>query len=266
MSMPDAYNGRLPEVPEAPVEGGPYKPFLGHLEDLRRMLLRSATIVALLFCAAMAFAPQLFAFLKWPLRRAAIDPDRFLLAFTVTGGIQLWMQMAFGAAIVASAPLLLALWTAYLLPALRKRERQLLVRGLLLGALLFLAGAALAFLVLLPPTLRVMLDIYAWLGIPVTFWTVDDYAGFCLKLMLAFGITFEMPVLLLALGYLGIVTAAQLGRFWRHAIVIALIVSMVVTPTTDPVSQLVLAAPLVLLYALSILLLWRHERRQAAGM
>ena len=168
MSMTDASNGLLPAEPEAPVEGGPFKSFLGHLEDLRRLLLRSAAIVAVLFCAALAFAPQLFAFLKWPLRRATIDPDHFLLAFTVTGGIQLWMQMAFWASIVASAPLLLALWTNYLLPALKKHERQMLVRGMVLGALLFLAGAALAFLVLLPPTLRVMLDIYAWLGIPVT--------------------------------------------------------------------------------------------------
>ena len=265
MNRLDAPQDRARAAPDTPEDGGPVKPLLGHLEDLRRMLLRSAAVIVVLFCAALAFAPQLFTFLKWPLRRAAIDPDQFLRAFTVTGGITLWMQMAFWAALVAGAPLLLAIWTAYLLPALKPRERRMLMRGMLFGALLFLAGATLAFAVMLPPTLRVMLDIYGWLGIPVTFWTVDDYAGFCLKLMLAFGITFEMPIVLLALGYLGIVTAGQLARFWRHAIVIALIVAMVVTPTTDPVSQLVLAAPLVLLYALSILLLWRHERRQSAS-
>ncbi|MEI7435861.1 MAG: twin-arginine translocase subunit TatC [bacterium] len=263
MNRADAPQSRACATPEVIGDGGPIKPFLGHLEDLRRVLLRSAAIIAALFCLALTFAPQLFTFLKWPLRRAAIDPDQFLRAFTVTGGITLWMQMAFWAAVVAGAPLLLAIWTAYLLPALNVREQRMLVRGLFFGALLFLAGATLAFAVMLPPALRVMLDVYGWLGIPVTFWAVDDYAGFCLKLMLAFGITFEMPVVLLALGYLGIITARQLANFWRHAIVIALIVSMVVTPTTDPISQIALAAPLILLYGISILLLWRHERRQS---
>src|ERR1035437_1889905 len=114
MNLLDAPQDRAHVAPDAPAEdGGPVKPLLGHLEDLRRVILRSAALIAVLFCVAMAFAPQLFTFLKWPLRRAAIDPDQFLRAFTVTGGISLWMQMAFWAALVVGAPLLLAIWTAY---------------------------------------------------------------------------------------------------------------------------------------------------------
>ena len=98
-----------------------------------------------------------------------------------------------------------------------------------------------------------------WLGIRVDYFTVTSYIGFVLKLMLSFGLTFELPVILLILGQLGIINARQLRDKRRHAIIIILILAAIITPTQDPFSQLILAGPLIALYELCIWLIWFRE-------
>ena len=126
---------------------------------------------------------------------------------------------------------------------------------------LFGVGVSIAYFGMLPPALRVMLWFNDWMGIPVEFFQVSDYVRFVLILMAAFGICFELPVVLLGLGRLGIITSDQLRRGRRIAVVVLLIVAMVVTPTTDPFSQLILAVPLMLLYEACIWSIWLMERR-----
>ena len=110
------------------------------------------------------------------------------------------------------------------------------------------------------PALQIMLWFNSWMGIGIEYFTVTSYAGFVLKLLLSFGLTFEMPVVILVLGRLGIINSGHLRGKRRHAIVIILLLAAIITPTQDPFSQLLLAGPLIALYELCIWMMWARER------
>lgn len=240
---------------------GPLKTFVEHLEDLRRVLIWSAGALLAGMLVAAFLIPRLVTLLKLPLTKAGRDPDALLVAMDMTDGVSVAMQTMFWGGLLLSAPLILCCIAWFVFPALTRPERRAVIGGLAFAAALFAGGVLLGYFLALPPGIRVMLWFYEWMGIPVRFITLTSYAGFVLKLLLAFGLTFELPVILLVLGHLGIVTSSQLRDKRRHAIIAVLIVAMVITPTQDPVTQLLLSLPLVALYELCIWLVWARERR-----
>jgi sec-independent protein translocase protein TatC len=237
------------------------KPFLNHLEDLRRALIWSAVSVFLGMGAACAFAPQFFNILKRPLIGVVPDPDTFLQPFDVTGGLSVAMQTIIWGGLLFSAPAILFSICWFVFPGLTARERRALLGGLLFAALLFIGGATLCYFFALGPALTMMLWVNEWLGIHAHYFSVTSYIGFVLKLMLSFGLTFELPVILLILGQLGVINSLQLRDKRRYAIIIILIVAAIITPTQDPFSQVILAGPLIALYELCIWLIWLREER-----
>jgi sec-independent protein translocase protein TatC len=245
-------------------EQGLIKPFLGHLDDLRRVLVWSA---GALFCgmvAAVFLVPRMFALLKLPLVKAGRDPETLLVAMDMTGGVSAAMQAVFWGGLLFSAPFILGCIAWFIFPGLTARERRAVTGGLVFAAILFIFGVLLGYFLALPPGIQMMLWVYEWMGFPIKFISLTSYVGFVLKLLLAFGLTFELPIVLLVLGHLGMVTSAQLRDKRRHAIVIILVIAMVITPTQDPVTQLLLSVPLVALYELCIWLIWAAERRKKA--
>ena len=235
------------------------KPFLQHLDDLRRALVWS--IGALLAGMALAawFAPRIFVLLKAPLKGVVANPDTFIRTLDVTGGMDVAMQTVFWGGLLISSPAILFAVCWLVFPGLTPRERRVILGGLLFAAGLFAAGVILCYVMALGPTIRIMLWFNEWLGIPVEYFTVTSYVGFVMKLLLSFGLTFELPIVLLVLGHLGIIHSDQLRGKRRHAIIIILIIAAVVTPTQDPFSQLVLAVPLIVLYELCI---WMIKARE----
>lgn len=241
---------------------GPAKTFVEHLEDLRTMLLWSGGALLAGMVAVALLIPRIVTLLKAPLAKAGRDPATFLVAMDMTGGVSLAMQTMFWGGLILSAPLIVGAVAWFVFPGLRSSERRAVKGGLLLAAVLFAAGVLLGYFLALPPGIRMMLWFYDWMGISIPFVSLVSYAGFVLKLLLAFGLTFELPVVLLVLGHLGIVTSAQLRGKRRHAIVTVLVIAMVITPTQDPVTQLLLSVPLVALYEMCIWLIWARERRR----
>lgn len=239
---------------------GLFKPFLEHLNDLRRALVWSASALVIGMVIAGWLAPQLLAILKLPLRGVVPEPDKFLRAFDVTGGMSVAMQTIFWGGLLLSAPVIVFSICWFVFPGLTRRERRAVLGGLVLAAVLFVTGVLLGYFLALPPALKIMLWFNEWMGIPIEFFTITSYVGFITKLLLSFGLTFELPVVLLILGQLGIVTSRQLRDKRRHAIVIILILAMIITPTQDPFTQLLLSGPLVALYELCIWMIWAKER------
>lgn len=243
------------------------KLFLHHLEDLRRALIWSAVSVFAGMAVACAFAPLFFTILKRPLTGVVAEPDAFLRTLDVTGGIEVAMQTIVWGGLLFSAPIILFAICWFVFPGLTRRERRTLLGGLLLAALLFIAGVTLCYFLALGPALAMMLWVNNWLGIRVEYFTVTSYVSFVLKLLLSFGLTFELPVLLLILAQLGIITGQQLREKRRYAIIVILILTAIITPTQDPFSQMILAGPLIALYELCIWLIWFRERhRQEARL
>lgn len=240
---------------------GPIKSFLGHLEDLRRVLVWSLAAVVGGMIIASQFAPSMLAILKYPLRTIGRDPETFLRTMTVTGAMNVAILIVFWGGLLISLPVVTVIVGKYIMAALSSRERNAVYLWSGMAVLMFLAGVAIAYFAVMPPALKVMLWFNEWLGVTVEFVTVNDYIAFCLIMMVVFGVMFEIPVVLLFLGHLGIVTSAQLRSARRFVIVGLLILAMVLTPTTDPFTQLVLAVPLTVLYEFCAWIIRLRERR-----
>jgi len=250
--------------PDEPEETLLEKPFLDHLEDLRRTLICMAGALVLGMAAAIPLAPRVLHFLKAPLRRAVSDPDRFLRAMEVSGGFAAAMNIIFWTGLLISSPALVFFAARFVFPGLKRRERRAARRSFLFATALFAAGVAMCYRITLPAAIQIMLGVSEWMGIPVEFVTVSSYVRFALQLLIAFGLVFELPVALLVLGSVGLVNSAQLRRFRRHVIVALFIVAAVLTPP-DVFSQLLMGVPLAALYEMCIWLLWWKERLRARG-
>jgi sec-independent protein translocase protein TatC len=249
-------------LPQSAEETGELKPFLEHLEDLRWMIIKMlvALSVAMLLC--FTFARQLLAIFLHPLGRVTPKPEQFLRTLEVTGGLTVAMKLSFFAGIVLASPFLLYFLAQFVLPALTQREKKMLRPAFLSGTGLFLLGVAMAYFVVLPAGLRFFLEYNEYLGIRSE-WTVQSYISFVSWMMLGFGVCFETPMVVLALAKLGIVTPKFLRQKRAYVIVICFVVAAVITPTTDPFNQTLLALPMVLLYEISIwIAVWMQHREK----
>lgn len=242
--------------------GAVLKPFLQHLDDLRKALMWSACALLAGMGLSATFAPSIFKLVKAPLAKVVPEPDKFIRTLDITGGMSVAMQTILWGGVLFSAPVIVFAICWFVFPGLTNRERRAVLGGLLFAVVLFCAGVLLCYFFALAPALQVMLWFNDWMGIPIEYVTVTSYVGFVLKLLVSFGLTFELPIVILILGHLGIVTSAQLRDKRRHAIVIILVLAMIITPTQDPFSQLLLAGPLVLLYEMCIWMVWAKERRK----
>ncbi len=236
--------------------------FWEHLADLRRAIIQAAVAYGLALAIAFPLAPHILKALKRPLRIAGLDPQHFLLTFHVTGGLSVAMTIALWSAFVMALPFLVLAAAGFIYPGLTPRERRVATIGFAGAGLLFAAGAGLAYFLMLPAALRVMMWFNDWMEVPVQGFLAQDYTRFALLVMASFGIAFEIPLGLMILGWLGVITSHRLRAMRRHALVGIMVLAAVVTPTTDPFSLFFLALPLALLYELSIWTTWFAERQR----
>ncbi len=240
-------------------EGADAKPFMEHLEDLRQMLIRCAVALAVGTAIALPFAPQIFALLKAPLDGAIDRPDLFLQSIEVTGAFTVAMRIALWGGLLISAPFLVFFIGQFIFPGLTEKERMAIRRAGGFSILLFMVGVLLGYKGTLPVALTMMFGMHDWLGIqPVP--QVTSYVGFTVHLLLAFGIAFQMPVILVILGKLGMLTSTQLMEKRRYVWVILLVAAMILTPP-DIFTQLIMAVPLIILYEVCIWVVRATERR-----
>jgi len=237
------------------------KTFWEHLEDLRWMLIKMAGAMGVSVIACFVFAKPLLTLIILPLDRVTNgNPKPYLRTLEVMGGLTLSMQLALYAGIIVACPLLLWFLGQFLLPALTRLERRMILPVFGVGVLLFLSGCALAYFLVVPTSLSFSIQYNDYLGISSE-WTIDNYVSFVSYLMLAFGLCFELPLVVLALAKLGLVTSKFLRDKRRIVIVLIFIVAAVITPTTEPIIQCLLAVPMVLLYEACIWIAWWMERR-----
>ncbi|MFH1476945.1 MAG: twin-arginine translocase subunit TatC [Verrucomicrobiota bacterium] len=237
------------------------KPFLEHLADLRATLLECLAVWGIGMAVVMPFAPRLFTLLRAPLAKITENPEQFLRSIEITGGFAIALQIVLWGGLLVSAPFITFFLARFVLPGLTHLERKVIARALGFVAALFILGVGMAYFITLPVALKIMLRLHAWLGIRAE-WTAVSYVTFAVKLLLAFGLAFELPVIVVVLGYLGFVSAAFLRSKRRHAVVIILILAMLLTPGPDIFSQIVMAVPMLLLYEACIWIVWLRERQK----
>ena len=153
---------------------------------------------------------------------------------------------------------LLFINTGFIFPALTKREKFAILFFLFAGTLFFGVGVSFAFGQLAPNVVRFFDAVNEWVGLSVTQVQVEDYVPLILKLILAFGLVFQIPLVMFVLGWLGVISSETLRKWRKFAIVFAFVLGMVLTPP-DPMSQMLMALPLCILYEISVWAVWLKE-------
>jgi sec-independent protein translocase protein TatC len=255
MGLRDVFKFR--ELPE----GETSKPFLDHLEELRWMIVKMAItlIGAMILC--FAFRTTLVRVMQAPLQHLDAQVGA-LKALGITDSLVISFHIAFYAGIVISFPLLLFFLAEFVLPALTSIERKFLLPAILGSFGLFLIGVLLGYVWLLPKTILFFFRDTQSLGWAPT-WTVQEYYSFVTKFVLGFGLAFELPVVVLALVYFGLITYRFMARTRPYAIVLIFILAAIIAPTPDLLTLIAMAAPMTLLYESCIWIAWLMERRKA---
>jgi sec-independent protein translocase protein TatC len=236
------------------------KPFLDHLEDLRLLIIRCGASLVGGMVVAIPLIPWMFGLLKEPLRLITDSPENFLQTMEVTGAFTATMTMAFWGGLLFSAPLLILFIGAFILPALTRKEQKLLLGCSGFAVALFAFGVWLGYRFTMPFALQAMFSVNQWLGIKAQ-WTLTSYVAFTTQLLIAFGLSFELPIVLLILGRLGMISSRFLQNHRRHAIIVILIIGAVLTPP-DVVSQCIMSIPLYILFEICVWIIWAWEKQK----
>ncbi|NCP12746.1 MAG: twin-arginine translocase subunit TatC [Sphingomonadales bacterium] len=240
-------------------------PLLDHLIELRTRVIRALLALAVAFGVCLYFASDILGFLVWPLERAFPEGQGQLIFTKLPEVFFVELKVALFAGFMVSFPVIANQLWAFIAPGLYAREKKAFLPFLLATPALFLGGAALAYFVVMPTAFVFFLGYGGKAGnltlqaLP----SAEEYLGLVMQFILAFGLTFLLPVLLLLLHRAGIITRAQLAGGRRYVIVAIFAVAAIVTPP-DPGSQVILALPLILLFEASLMLMRFQDKAVAA--
>lgn len=240
-------------------------PLIEHLIELRQRLLWSVAALTVAFLISIFFADEIFGILVQPLTDAFPAGEGKLIYTKLYEAFFVEIKVAMFAAFFLAFPIISNQLWAFVAPGLYANEKKAFLPFLIATPLLFIAGASLAYFIVMPTAFRFFLGFEGTVGglqqeaLPA----MGDYLSLVMQFILAFGVCFQLPVLLLLLNRAGIVSRQQLKGMRRYMIVGAFALAAILTPP-DVVSQLMLGIPLILLYEVSLLIMWFTERKKRA--
>jgi sec-independent protein translocase protein TatC len=226
-------------------------PLTAHLQELRKRLILSFIAVGVGFVLCYAFAESIFNILASPLIK--VMPAGGSLIFTsVAEAFFTYMKVAFIAGLILTSPFILYQIWAFVAPGLYQKEKKYVVPFVLGGSLFFAMGVLFGYFIAIPIGFKFLLGYATDFIKPMP--SMKEYLSFSIKFLLAFGLVFEFPVVLVLLARIGVIDAKMLARQRKYAILLIFIFAAAVTPSPDLISQILMALPLIGLYELSILL------------
>jgi sec-independent protein translocase protein TatC len=227
-----------------------------HLGELRKRLLISLVAIVAFAILSYSYTSQVFAFLSEPYLSSF--KDNLLIGTGPAEAFLLRVKVALFSGAILSAPILFHQLWLFLSPGLYEKERKLFIPFILSATALFLGGVAFCYLVVLPFTFAFFADQYAMIEITPTI-RISEHLSMMIQALVGFGVVFEMPIVAFLLGRTGLIDHNTLIGGGRYAIVIIFIVSAVLTPP-DVLTQLLMAIPLLILYGISIFIVWFAQR------
>ncbi|MBI2849827.1 MAG: twin-arginine translocase subunit TatC [Chloroflexi bacterium] len=217
---------------------------LGHIGELRNRLIRSVIVVVIAIIISFVFYKQLFDILLLP------APGINLIYTDMTEMIGTTMRVSLTAGIILAMPYLTYEFIGFVAPALTPKEKRYVFLVLPWITLMFIAGVAFTYFFMLPPMLKFLLTFGTEIATPQI--KIGNYIAVVTRLLLAFGLIFEAPVVTTFLARLGVLNPNWLAGKRKLAVVGAFLISAIITPTVDPINQAIVGIPLILLYELSI--------------
>ena len=224
-------------------------PFTGHLEELRTRLIRCFIAVLIGAGSAYAFKEKLFDLLTRPLLSVMQEGGKII--FTgLPEAFFTYLKVSLLAGVFLAAPIIVFEFWMFITPGLYKKERLMLAPIILLSSLFFVGGSLFGYFVVFPWGFQFFLDFQSETiqALP----SMKEYLGFASKLLIAFGVVFELPIIITCMAAIGLVTPAFLRKNRKYALVLFFIGAAILTPP-DVVTQVMMAMPLILLYELSII-------------
>ncbi|MFJ5219989.1 twin-arginine translocase subunit TatC [Streptomyces sp. NPDC088354] len=243
-------------------------PLLDHVRELRNRLVKGIGAILLVTAGAAFFYKQLIGFLIAPLpgctpgQLAGAAPAGHCGVIALNGLLSpftLALKVSITAGVIAASPVWLYQLWAFIAPGLHRNEKKYTLAFLGAGIPLFLSGAALAYW-LLPTTARVLISFTP--AHTTNMLPVDDFLNLATRFIVVFGLSFELPLLLILLNFGGVISARRMIGWWRVMIMAITVFAAIATPSTDPLTMLLLAAPLSLLYFAACAVAWAHDRRR----
>lgn len=233
-----------------------------HLRELRSCLIVTFIAVAIGFGLAYTVIKPIGSWFFAPL--TAVLPDDTSLIFTsYQEGFFFYLKLALVCGVLLASPVIFSQLWRFVAPGLFKHEKRILIPFSVLSTLCFIGGAAFGYFVVFPPAFSFLV------GYTNEFLTsmpgVSEYFSLATRLLLAFGFIFEMPIMMLFLAKAGIITVSFLNKNRKYAILIDFIVAAILTPTPDIVNQLMMAVPLMVLYEISVVVVWLFGRKNFKG-
>jgi sec-independent protein translocase protein TatC len=248
-----------PDSTDEEGSGGGKMSFLEHLDELRKRIIYSLVALVLGFGIACLFLNQLFAFITHPMV-AALPAGQKLVFTEPTEALMLYLKMAALAGVLIASPGVMSQVWLFVAPGLYSHEKKLAVPFVLLSSLFFVTGAAFSHYIVFPLTWRFF---QSFSGDTLTFMPrIEPAFGLYVKLILVFGLIFQMPTLVLFLARMGVITARFLIKNMKYAILIMFILGAVLSPGTDPVGQVMMAGPMFILYLISIAFAWIFGKKK----
>jgi sec-independent protein translocase protein TatC len=248
----------------SPASGAARATFFQHLEELRKRVVYVSVVGVLMACVCYNYAPEMFEWLRQPLaavsaqKMAVLDPLEMFSTY---------IKLALVAAMFLTAPwAFLQLWF-FVSPGLYPQEKKWVFPFVSLASLFFISGAAFAYYFVLPNVFRFLV-----MMLPVSVeahYSVSDYFSLVMQLLLAFACIFELPLVMWILALAGFFSPQSYARFRRYWLLIAAVLGGILTPTPDPLTQVMMAAPLVLFFEVGILgsrLLLKNRRKHTHAL
>ncbi len=229
----------------------------GHLEELRHNLLLSLIGLAIAVAVSFIFTPRVIDFLAVP-----VGGISHLQAIDVTETIQVYMKVALLCGVILASPWIFYQMFLFIGRGLTKAEKRGLLIAIPFVTLLFVGGAIFAFKVMLPPAMQ----FFSGLLNIQTVIRIRSYFDFTVNLIFWIAVSFELPLLFYILARFGVITANQMTKGWRIAVIAVALLAALITPTPDPVNMAIFMIPLFGLYLLSILLARLAQRNRTAAM
>jgi sec-independent protein translocase protein TatC len=233
--------------------------FLEHLDELRRRIIYAVLAIVGGFSIACFFLTPIFNFIMGPMY-AALPKGQTLIYTEPTEALMLYLKMAVLVGLLIASPGVMSQVWLFVAPGLYANEKKLAIPFVAMSSFFFVAGAAFSHYVVFPLTWKFFLS---FSSAQVSFMPrIEPAFGLYVKLMLTFGLIFQMPTLVLFLARMGVITAKFLLKNMKYAILIMFIVGAVLSPGTDPVGQVMMAGPMFILYVISIGLAWMFGKKK----